>query len=112
MTRWQDDRGMSTNEVFKALSDPTRREILRALVRGEQSAGELAEQFDMSKPSVSHHFSLLKDADLIRSRRDGQRILYSLNTTVLEDLATWMWDLFGVMTPRDSATSVRRKGKA
>ncbi len=86
---------MSSNEIFKALADPTRREILRLLARGEQSAGELSERFDMAKPSVSHHFSVLKDADLVRSRRDGQKIFYSLNTTVLQDVVTWLWDSFG-----------------
>lgn len=86
---------MNFNEAFKALSDPTRREILRQLAAGERSAGELSERFDMSKPSVSHHFSVLKEADLIRSRRDGQRIVYSLNTTVAQDVLAWMWDLFG-----------------
>ncbi len=84
-----------SNEIFKALADPTRREILRILGRGEMSAGELAKRFDMSKPSVSHHFSVLKQADLIHSRREGQQIFYSLNTTVIEDVLTWMWDLFG-----------------
>jgi ArsR family transcriptional regulator len=83
------------NEVFKALSDPTRREILRILGRGEQSAGQLAERFDMTKPSMSHHFSVLKQADLVQSRREGQQIFYSLNTTVLEDVLTWLWDAFG-----------------
>lgn len=83
------------NEVFKALSDPTRREILRILGRGELSAGQLAERFDMTKPSMSHHFSVLKQAELVQSRRDGQQILYSLNTTVLEDVLTWLWDAFG-----------------
>jgi len=92
------------NEVFKALSDPTRREILRILSHGERSAGELAEPFDMTKPSMSHHFAVLKEADLIRSRREGQQMLYSLNTTVAEDVLTRLWDLFG--THRDA-----RKGK-
>jgi len=86
---------MSFNDAFKALADPTRREILRLLTKGELTAGELSERFDMSKPSVSHHFSVLKDADLIRSRRDGQKIIYSLNTTVAQDMVTWLWDLFG-----------------
>ena len=62
------------NQVFKALSDPTRREILRILSHGERTAGELAEPFDMTKPSMSHHFAVLKEADLIRSRREGQQI--------------------------------------
>jgi len=86
---------MGINEVFKALSDPTRREILRMLTHGERSAGELAEPFDMTKPSMSHHFSVLKEADLIRSRREGQQIFYALNTTVVEDVVTRIWDLFG-----------------
>jgi ArsR family transcriptional regulator len=82
------------NDAFKALADPTRREILRLLRSGEKTAGELAACFDMSKPSVSHHFAVLKSADLIRSRRDGQQIYYALNTTVVEDLLTMIWDLF------------------
>ena len=86
---------MGINEVFKALSDPTRREILRMLSHGERTAGELAEPFDMTKPSMSHHFSVLKEADLIRSRREGQQIYYALNTTVVEDVVTRIWDLFG-----------------
>ncbi len=86
---------MSFNDAFKALADPTRREILRLRTKGELTAGELSERFDMSKPSVSHHFSVLKEADLIRSRRDGQKIIYSLNTTVAQDIVTWLWDLFG-----------------
>jgi len=81
------------NLVFKALADPTRREILRLLGRSEMTAGDLAEHFDMTKPSVSHHFSVLKDADLIRSRREGQQIWYSLNTTVMQDVLTWALDL-------------------
>jgi DNA-binding transcriptional ArsR family regulator len=86
---------MSSNSAFKALADPTRREILRLLAKGELTAGELSERFDMTRPSMSHHFSVLKEADLIRSRRDGQKIIYSLNTTVAQDMLTWMWDLFG-----------------
>jgi ArsR family transcriptional regulator len=81
------------NAVFKALSDPTRREILRLLSRGEKTAGDLAERFDMSKPSMSHHFAVLKEADLISSRRNGQQIWYSLNTTVAQDAISWVMDL-------------------
>ena len=83
------------NEVFKALADPTRREIRRLLRGGERTAGELAERFDMSKPSMSHHFAVLKDADLIRSRRDGKQIRYTLNTTAVQDALAWARDLFG-----------------
>lgn len=81
------------NAVFKALSDPTRREILRLLSGGEKTAGELADRFDMSKPSMSHHFAVLKEADLISSRRNGQQIWYSLNTTVAQDAISWVMDL-------------------
>jgi ArsR family transcriptional regulator, arsenate/arsenite/antimonite-responsive transcriptional repressor len=86
---------MATNDAFKALADPTRREILRLLRAGEKTAGELAAAFDMTKPSVSHHFSVLKNADLIDSRREGQQIYYFLNTTVVEDLLTMLLELFG-----------------
>ena len=85
---------MSMNTVFRALADPTRREVLRLLRQGEMSAGELAGHFDMSKPSMSHHFALLKQADLVTTRRDGQLIYYMLNTTVTQDLAAVLWDLF------------------
>ena len=85
---------MPNNEVFKALSDPTRREILRLLGLSEMSAGQLAEKFDMTKPSMSHHFAVLREADLITSRREGQQIIYSLNTTVVQDLVAWMMDYF------------------
>ena len=81
------------DEVFKALSDPTRRGILRLLSRGEKTAGELAEQFDMTKPSMSHHFTVLKEAELIVSRRDAQQIWYRLNTTVAQDAIAWIMDL-------------------
>lgn len=79
---------------FKALADPTRREILRLLAGGSMNAGDIAQQFNMSKPSLSHHFSLLKQADLVRSHRQGQSIIYTLNTSVLEDTARFVMDLF------------------
>jgi DNA-binding transcriptional ArsR family regulator len=82
------------NEAFRALADPTRREILRLLRRGEMSAGDLADRFGISKPSMSHHFAVLKQADLVSARRSGQQIYYALNTTVVEDLLTAVWDLF------------------
>lgn len=84
------------NEVFKALADPTRREILRLLRSGERTAGELSAHFEakMSKPSVSHHFAVLKAADLISARREGQQIYYALNTTVMQDALAILWDLF------------------
>jgi ArsR family transcriptional regulator len=80
--------------VFKALADPTRRQILKLLGHGEQTAGELTEHFAMTAPSMSHHFSVLKQADLIAARRSGQQIYYSLNTTVVQDAMTALFDLF------------------
>ena len=87
------------NEVFKALADPTRREVLRLLRGGEMTAGQLADRFDISKPSMSHHFNILKAADLIASRKDGQQVIYFLNTTVAEDLMAMFLDLFGAKPP-------------
>jgi ArsR family transcriptional regulator len=94
---------MAINSVWKALADPTRREILRLLSRGELTAGELASSFDMTKPSMSHHFAILKEADLIFSRRDGQQIFYSLNTTVLEDVLTRLWDHLGLKNSKGNS---------
>ena len=89
------------NLVFKALADPTRREILRLLSVREMSAGELADRFDMTKPTVSHHFAVLKEAELVRSRREGQQIIYSLNTTVVQDVVAGLYELFGVKEPNE-----------
>ncbi|AKU24547.1 autorepressor SdpR family transcription factor [Massilia sp. MB5] len=83
----------ATNDTFKAMADPARREILRLLRQGEMTAGELAAHFDTSRPTMSHHFAVLADADLISRRRDGQTIWYSLNTTVLQDMLAWMMEL-------------------
>lgn len=91
------------NDAFRALADPTRRAILRLLRKGEMNAGELADRFGISKPSMSHHFAVLKAADLIAARRAGQQIYYSLNTTVVEDLLAAVWDLF----PKSSADERR-----
>jgi ArsR family transcriptional regulator len=86
---------MGSNEAFKALADPTRREILAMLRRGEMTAGDIAEKFDMTKPSMSHHFAVLKEAELVTSRREAQQIWYGLNTSVVEDLLAWAMDLAG-----------------
>ncbi len=86
---------MSVQDVFKALSDPSRRKILKILQGGSRTAGELAQAFDITKGSLSHHFNILKAADLVRCERRGQRIVYSLNTSVLEDATALLIDLFG-----------------
>ena len=82
------------NDGFRALADPTRREILRILRKGPMTAGDLADKFQLSKPSMSHHFAVLQSADLIAARKDGRQILYALNTTVVQDLLTEVFDLF------------------
>lgn len=94
---------MAIDEVFKAMADPTRRRILRLLTVGEQTAGEIAQSFEISGPSMSHHFNVLKNADLIKGRRDGQQILYSLNTTVVEDALAFFFDVFAKDAPSEIA---------
>ncbi len=84
---------MSLNLAFKALADPTRREILQLLRSGGMTAGDIAEQFAMTKPSISHHLKLLKQANLISDEKQGQFIVYTLNTSVVEDALTWIFDL-------------------
>jgi ArsR family transcriptional regulator len=79
--------------AFKAIADPTRREILHLLRKEEMTAGDVAARFDMTKPTMSHHFSVLKEAGLVTSRREGQTIWYALNTTVLEDVLAWALDM-------------------
>ena len=86
---------MRSQEVFKALSDPTRREILRMLRARPMSAGELADAFEMTKGSLSHHYNILKAAELVRCERRGQFLFYSLNTSVIEDVMALLADLFG-----------------
>lgn len=78
------------NNLFKALNDKTRREILEMLKEKDMTAGAIAEQFNISKPSISHHLDLLKRADLVVSIRQGQFISYSLNMSVFEEVIQWM----------------------
>ena len=86
---------MSMQETMKALSDPTRREILTLLRGGSKSAGEITEHFSITGAAISRHLSVLKDADLIRDQRDGKFIIYTLNTSVLEDVLFWVSNLKG-----------------
>ena len=86
---------MSLQETLKALSDPTRREILQMLRGGSKAAGEISEKFDITAAAISRHLSVLKDADLIRDQRDGKFIIYTLNTSVLEDVMLWVSNLKG-----------------
>ncbi len=80
--------------VLEAISDPTRRKILDLLKKGEKSAGELGEHFDISGPSMSHHLSKLKAADLVLATRRGQSICYSINTSVFDDAAQFVISFF------------------
>jgi DNA-binding transcriptional ArsR family regulator len=81
------------NNLFKALNDKTRRRIIELLKNGDLSAGEIADEFDMTKPSISHHLEILKRADLVTSEKKGQFLVYSLNTSVLDDLFNWVVNL-------------------
>jgi ArsR family transcriptional regulator, arsenate/arsenite/antimonite-responsive transcriptional repressor len=78
------------NAVFKALNDPTRREILELLREKDLTAGEIAEQFSISFPSISHHLDLLKQAQLVTAEKEGQFVYYSLNTTVVDEILKWL----------------------
>jgi len=91
---------MRYHAVFQALADPTRREILKKLTAGSLSAGELAKSFTITKGSMSHHFNVLKAAEHVRTERRGQSIVYSLNTSVFEDVAAMLLDLFQVQMPK------------
>jgi len=81
---------MTLNDTFKALSDPTRRKILDLLRHKDMTAGEIADHFKISKPSISHHLNLLKQANLVWDERRGQHIAYSLNLTVFQEVLKWL----------------------
>jgi len=86
---------LGIQNTLKALADPTRREILNMLKRGSLSAGAISEHFDMSAPAISKHLNILKDADLIRDRREGKYIYYELNASVLDEILLWLKELKG-----------------
>ena len=86
---------MGLQNTLKALSDPTRREILNLLKGGRMSAGDIVDRFEVTGASISRHLSVLKDADLIRDTREGKFIYYELNASVLEEILLWISDLKG-----------------
>lgn len=86
---------MSLNTMFKALSDPVRRQILLMLRQKDMTAGEIAEKFDISKPSISHHLNILKQAGMVTDDKKGQYIYYSINTSVFEDVMSFVLELSG-----------------
>lgn len=87
---------MGIQDTLKALADPTRREILNLLKNGRLSVGEICGHFSVTGASISRHLSVLKEADLIRDKREGKFIYYELNTSVLEEIMLWITDLKGV----------------
>ena len=86
---------MSINNTLKAISDPVRREILNILKEGKMAAGDIVNHFDITGAAISRHLSILKDAELIRDRREGKYIYYELNTSVLEDVLCWVAEIKG-----------------
>jgi DNA-binding transcriptional ArsR family regulator len=95
---------LHAEHVFRAIADPNRRRILTILKDGSRTAGEIAGRFPISMASLSHHYGVLKAADLIRSERRGQNIVYSLNTTVFEDVAALIADLFRIESNNGGAS--------
>lgn len=83
------------NDVYKALADPTRRRILDLLRKGDLCAGEISREFTMTDASISHHLSILRSAGLVESQKKGQQVIYSLDTTVFDDLLTWILSMKG-----------------
>lgn len=86
---------MSLQQTLRALSDPTRREILNMLKQGRMSAGEITDHFPVTGAAISRHLSVLKEADLITDERQGKFIYYTLNASVLEEIMLWLSDLKG-----------------
>ena len=86
---------MGIQNTLKALSDPIRREILNLLKNGRMSAGDIVDRFEVSGAAISRHLSVLKEADLIRDKREGKYIYYELNVSVLEEIMLWIADLKG-----------------
>jgi DNA-binding transcriptional ArsR family regulator len=86
---------MGLQNTMKALSDPIRRDILNLLKNGRMSAGDIVEHFEVTGASISRHLSVLREADLIRDKREGKYIYYELNASVLEEIMLWIADLKG-----------------
>lgn len=80
-------------DVWKALADPTRRKILELLKKRDMNAGEIAAEFNMTKPSISNHLNILKQADLVDSEKQGQNVVYSIKTSVIEDMLSTLSNL-------------------
>jgi ArsR family transcriptional regulator, arsenate/arsenite/antimonite-responsive transcriptional repressor len=96
------------DKLFKALNDPTRRKILERLRVKEMTAGEIADGFAFSKPTISHHLDLLKQAGLILPEKNGQFIIYSLNTSVLDECFAWLLEMTGKRKETSHETAKKR----
>ncbi|MBK8347826.1 MAG: winged helix-turn-helix transcriptional regulator [Saprospiraceae bacterium] len=81
------------NNLFKALNDPVRRDILDLLKDKDMSAGDIADHFNVGKPTISHHLDLLRQAGLVTSEKQGQFIIYSISTTVLDEMLQWIYQI-------------------
>lgn len=95
--------------LFKALNDETRRHIIELLKDKDMNAGEIAEQFNISRPSISHHLDILKQAELIQAEKKGQYVEYSLNATVLEQLLVWVLKLRPDSSPLPSLSEINNR---
>lgn len=96
------------DKLFKALNDQTRRDILELLKAKERTAGDIAEHFNISKPSISHHLDILKQAGLIEADKQGQFIYYSLNTTVVDEFLKWLVQLTPAAKKRKTVQNAKR----
>lgn len=96
------------NALFKALDDPTRRQILEMLREKDMTAGEIADAFTISKPSISHHLDLLRQANLVLSIKEGQFVRYSLNTTVFDEMLSWVIAFTG--NKKSKTASSKKRG--
>ena len=90
------------NTLFKALNDPTRRGILELLKDKDMTAGDIADQFSISKPSISHHLDLLRQAGLVVSVKEGQFMYYSINTTVMDEMLKWIMQFKSPQNKQDN----------
>jgi ArsR family transcriptional regulator len=105
------ERQNNMSEVYKALADPTRRRIIQLLRQREMSAGELAEYFDLAKPTLSGHFAVLRAARLVQSEKHGATVIYRLNLSVLEEALVALMDGFGLGVGDYSAPTPDTKEK-
>jgi DNA-binding transcriptional ArsR family regulator len=103
---------VTNNKVFKALADPTRRRVLELLREGARTAGELADQFPVSKSTMSAHFSTLQEAGLVEAEKDGRVIYYRLKMSVLEGALLGFADGFGIGSPKKTNARAKRPGAA